>query len=203
MATFGLKNLVKLPISFKSIKGTSIDALLTNKPNCLQKTIVFKDGFSDHHMLAATVLRSTFIKFLPKKVRYRNYKDFSEETFCHKLVQILLQGEMCLSQDPYSKPTEVFSNLLENHDLMKTKTVRGNYVPFMTKKLSKKMIEKSRIRNKYLKWSSRENYQAHRKLKTNRNFLSEKQRETTFKTLIKIQLQQMRSLECCQAIHCK
>ena len=41
-------------------------------------------------------------------------------------------------QDPYSKPTEVFSNLLENHVLMKTKTVRGNQVPFMTIKVSKK-----------------------------------------------------------------
>ena len=115
-----------------------MNPLLTNKPNCSQKTIFCETGFNVYYMLVATVLRSTFINLFSKKIRYRNLKKTSEETFCHKLDQIQLKGEMYKLQDPYSKPTEVFSNLLENHVLMKTKTVRGNQVPFMTIKVSKK-----------------------------------------------------------------
>lgn len=115
-----------------------MNPLLTNKPNCSQKTIFCETGFNVYYMLVATVLRSTFINLFSKKIRYRNLKKISEETFCHKLDQIQLQGEMYELQDPYSRPTEVVSNLLENHVLMKTKTVRRSQVPFMTIKVSKK-----------------------------------------------------------------
>ena len=49
--------------------------------------------------------------------------------------------------NPYSKLQEIFSNTLEKHALLKFKTIRGNQVPFMTKKLSKSIMNKSRLRN--------------------------------------------------------
>ena len=70
----------------------------------------------------------------------------------------------CHDINSYSKLTEIFSNTLEKHDLLKFKTIRGNQAPFMTKKLSKAIMNKSRPRNKYLKWPSRENVLAYKKV---------------------------------------
>ena len=40
---------------------------------------------------------------------------------------------------------------------IKTKYARGNQMPFMTKNLSKEMMTRSRLRNKYLKDKTEEN----------------------------------------------
>ena len=61
------------------------------------------------------------------------------------------------------KLMEIFSNTLEKHAPLKFKIIRSNKVPFMTKKLSNKIMNKSRLRNKYLKWPSIENFSAYGK----------------------------------------
>ena len=60
----------------------------------------------------------------------------------------------------YSTFTKVFSLVLDKHAPQKVKKVRENQVPFMTKELSKAIMNQSKIRNKYQKWSSRENFLA-------------------------------------------
>ena len=92
--TFNLTNLVKTPTCFKTTKGNVLDELLTNKPNSVQKTGVCETGLSDCHKLVFTIFRSTFIRLLPKIIKYRNYKGFNENIFCHELDQALLKGEI-------------------------------------------------------------------------------------------------------------
>ena len=46
----------------------------------------------------------------------------------------------------------------------RVKTIRGNQVLFMTKKLSKAIMNKPSLRSKYLKWSSIENVLAYKKV---------------------------------------
>ena len=41
---------------------------------------------------------------------------------------------------------------------MKTKMLRGNNAPFMTKDLKKAIMNRSRFKNRYNKWKSRENF---------------------------------------------
>ena len=43
--------------------------------------------------------------------------------------------------------------------------MRGNQAPFMTKELSKAIMTRSRIKNKYNKWPSRENFLAFKQIK--------------------------------------
>ena len=86
-------------------------------------------------------------------------KGFNENIFCHELDQTLLKGEIYKSEDPYSKLTEIFQEILQKHAPLKSMQVRGSHAPFMNKKLSEVIMNKSRLRNKYLKWSSRENLQ--------------------------------------------
>ena len=72
---YNAKNIVKNKTCFKSIENPScVDLIITDKPGSFQHTNVFETGISDHHKLAATVLKAKFTKASPKYVHYRNYK---------------------------------------------------------------------------------------------------------------------------------
>ena len=55
----------------------------------------------------------------------------------------------------------------------------------MTKELSKAIMEKSKTRNKYLKWPSRENYLSHNKTKNKCNTLTRKTKKNFFREATK------------------
>ena len=64
----------------------------------------------------------------------------------------LLQGDLYRDCDePYEKLSEVFIDILNHHAPLKEKQIKGNHARFMTKELSKAIMEKSKTRNKYLK----------------------------------------------------
>ena len=60
------------------------------------------------------------------------------------------------SNDMYSAFSDVFRSVLDRHAPLKRKMIRGNQGPFITKQLSKTIINRSKLRNIYIKWSSRE-----------------------------------------------
>ena len=68
---------------------------------------------------------------------------------------------------------------------MKQKQVRCNQAPFMTKELSKAIMVKSKARNRYLKWPSRENYVSHKNSKNICNSLTKKAKKIYFKEATK------------------
>ena len=55
------------------------------------------------------------------------------------------------NKDMFTKFTETFRRVLDKHVPLKTKRVRGNQNPFMTKELSETAMNKSKTRNKYIK----------------------------------------------------
>ena len=76
----------------------------------------------------------------------------------HELDQELLKGDMYKNnRDMLSTFTETLRRVLDKNRQLKTKKVRGNQNPFMNKELSKALMNKSKTRNKYIKWPSREN----------------------------------------------
>ena len=101
--TYNLSKLVKSATCFKSSKATLLDVLLTNKPKSFQKTFVCETGLSDCHKLVLTIFISTFTELQPKVVKYRSYKNFDENKFCHDLDQILIKGDIYKAKDPYNK----------------------------------------------------------------------------------------------------
>ena len=127
-----------------------------------------------------TIFRSTFVRLLPKIIKYGNYKGFNKNIFCHELDQRLLKGEIYKSEDPYSKLTEIFQEILQKYALLKSNKVRGSHAPFMNKELSKVIMNKSRLRNKYLKWPSREDFLAYKKLKSKCNTRARKTKKIYF-----------------------
>ena len=150
--TFSLKNIISGKTCFKKTTGTSIDIFLTNRPRSFLKTGIFEVGLSDHHKLILSFFRSYFSRIPPKTIQYRKYKTFKESSFLYQLDQELLKGVMYKSnRDMCSTFTETFRRVLDKHTPLETKRVRGNQSPFMTKELSKAVMNKSKTRNKYIK----------------------------------------------------
>ena len=80
----------------------------------------------------------------------------------------------------FSTFTETFRRVLDTHTSLKTKRVRGNQSPFMTKDLSKAVMNESKTRNKYMKWPSRENFLAVKRVKNYCNNLARTTKKNLF-----------------------
>ena len=119
-------------------------------------------------------------------MQYRKHKTFNESSFFYELDQELLKGDMYKNnRDMFSTFTETFRRVLDKHAPLKTKRVRGNQSPFMTKELSKAVMNKSKTRNKYIKWLSTENFFAMKRAKNYCNNLTRTTKKNFFQRVTK------------------
>ena len=163
---YNLYNLIKEPTCYKNpLNPSSIDLILTNKPRSFQNTLTLETGLSDFHKMIITVLRSCVPKKRPVCIKYRDYSNFNSSTFSYILNQNLNVSNPVFYDYEYFKST--FMALLNYHAPMKEKMIRANNAPFMTKSLSKAIMTRSRLRNKFLKAPSKESED---KFKKQRNF---------------------------------
>ena len=164
--SFDLSNLITAKTCTKQNEGSSLDVFLTNHPLCFQHTSVIETGMSDHHKMIGSFLKSTFRRLPPKNISYRDYKNFDSVTFLNELSKLdfntLFEND---EKEKYDILTEQMNLLLNAHAPVKTKVVRGNDQPFVTKELRLAIMKRSRLRTKYNKWKSRENYIAYRQAK--------------------------------------
>ena len=142
-----LRALIDLPTCFKNIENpTCIDHMLTNFPECFLEASTVETSISDFHKTTFAIFKNnSFIKLPPKKITYRCYKKFNKDNFNLTLTRILSET---LS---FSKKLELIKKELENQAPFKTKMLRGNNSPFMTKELRKAIMERTRLKNIYLK----------------------------------------------------
>ena len=166
----------------KSLIGSSIGVmLLTNRPRSFHHTSSIEISMSDCHKLILSLFRSFFKEIPAKTIEYCNYSKFSPEAFLHKLDQELKKGIIYNSQDKqYDLFSDIFRTILDHHAPLKTKTIRGNQAKFMTKELSKSIMNRSRFKNRYLKWLSHEDFLAYKKAKNLCNSLNKKAKKTYF-----------------------
>ena len=66
---------------FKGDGGLCIDLLITSSKFSFMKTNSFETGLGDHHHTIYTFLKTKFKKFEPKKLIYRNFKQFDSDQF--------------------------------------------------------------------------------------------------------------------------
>ena len=84
----------------------------------------------------------------------------------------MIQGEMHkYNTDMYSTFSDVFRSVLDKQAPLKRKIIIGNQGPFMTKQLSKAIMNRSKLRIRYFKWPSRENFLDYKKAKNTCNNL--------------------------------
>ena len=80
---------------------------------------------------------------------FRNYKKFDNSAFKEGLNRDLLKYE--LNNTEYDTFQEIIVSLLNVCALLKKKYLRTNHASFVTKELRKAMMERTRLRNVYLK----------------------------------------------------
>ena len=155
---YNLKGLIKQPTCYKNPeKPTCIDLILTNVRRMFQSRCVIETGLSDFHLLTVTVMRKNFKKIRPRVINYRSYRDFSNETFRVFLINNLSKDAFVNNDDGIEKFCKRIMDTLNSLAPIKNKYARGIKMLFMTKNLSKEIITRSRLRNKYLKHKTEEN----------------------------------------------
>ena len=90
-----------------------------------------------------------FERILLEKVEYRNFKKFDVKKFLGDLDQEMIQGEMYkYNNDTHSTFSDAFRSELDRHAPLKRKMIRENQGLFMTKQLSKAIMNRSKLRNR-------------------------------------------------------
>ena len=135
--------------------------MLTNRSRSFQDTKTVETGLSDHHKMTITTLKSIFKNETSCFIIYRSYKHFDLNDFQDDLDSHM--NDIPESKINYENFQSIFMQQLDKHAPMKKKVVRANNAPFMNKILSKAIMNRSRLRNRYLKKQSIDNERAYKK----------------------------------------
>ena len=170
---------------FKSVVNPScIDLFVTNKPSCFQNTRTICTGLSDFHKMVVTVFKVKFEKNPPKKTYYRNYKNFNSVLFREELRSALSH----ISVDSYKIFEDIFLEILNRHAPIKSKILRANQAPYMTKTLRQAIMKHAELKSNYFKKGTEKSYERFRK---HRNFCSKLYKKERKKYYNNIDLKQV------------
>ena len=92
----------------------------------------------------------TVKEYVQKSMVSRDYKHFNQNEFLHELDLKMNKGTFYSSDKPYDDFSNLFKTITDKHAPIKQKKVRENNAPFITKELRKAIMDRSRLRNKYL-----------------------------------------------------
>ena len=106
--------------------------------------------------MTVSVLKMHFRKLPPKIISYRDFKSFENERFTDSVILALNSRNIDYAKNP-DVFFEVCQNELNHHAPRKRKHIHWNHKPFMTKALSKSIMERTHLRNKCLKNPTNEN----------------------------------------------
>ena len=110
-------------------------------------------------------MKSSFKKQEPIIFNNRNYKPFTNDKFRNDLLyEFSKRGFRDISCEEFQF---LFMKTLNKHAPMKIKYIRVNNSPFMNNDLSKAIMVRSRLRNKFLKSKTNESREAYN---TQRNY---------------------------------
>ena len=84
-------------------------------------------------------------------------KNFDESKYIADIKDIDFYS-ISTADNEYHELTLAVQKVIDKHAPLKTKFVRGNNAPFVTKDMRKAIMNRSRHKNNYNKWKSRENF---------------------------------------------
>jgi hypothetical protein len=115
----------------------------------------------------------------PKVMYYRSYKNFDKNKFNSELKAAFNESN-CSSYQIFE---EKFIEILEKHAPLKSKTLRANDAPYMTRALRKAMMKRTELATKYGKTRSLNDYKHFRKHRNYVNRLYKRERKNYFNSL--------------------
>ena len=128
--------------------------MMTNRPRSFKHSMVVEIGLSDFHKMCVTVMKTHYNKEKPLIVKYRKFKIFSNDAFLKDLKSLLSKFDNEKNPVPVSSLKEAVNRTLEKHAPFNEKYVTANQIPFINKTLSKEIMNRSRLRNKFLNTKS-------------------------------------------------
>ena len=177
---YNLYNLVKEKTCFKG-EPKCYDLIFTNCKHNFQNTSAITTGFSVFHKMTLTVLKTEFVKADPIKMNYRDYKNYNSCEFNKDLKRKLISDPT--SNINYTNFQNIMSQVLEKHAPLKTKYLRANNSPFMTKQMRKMIMNRSRCKNAYYKNKTVDKWEKYRKLRNDCVKLTKKVKREYFERL--------------------
>ena len=151
-------SLIKQPTCYKNPSHHKcMNLILTNVPRSCPTTSVIETGLLNFYFIRLTVMRKSSRRLKPRVINYKSYKHFSNEVFRESLLGKLSQQTFVNNDYGFEKFYNITLKILDKYAPRKTKHARGNQMAFMTKDLSKNIMKRSRLRNKYLKNNNEEN----------------------------------------------
>ena len=142
-----MSNLVKYYTCFTKNHKSSIDFILTNKVHWFQLTKTAETGISDIHLLISTFMKAQTTRLPPKKVVYRDFKNFNETAFLEDVKLKNFSWKSDDSNENYKFLLYQFQSVVYKHAPLKSKILRGNDTPFVNKTLRKEIYKRSAVRN--------------------------------------------------------
>ena len=112
---------------------------------------------SDYHKMTVTVMKTFFEKLQPRVVNYRDYKHFENDRFRTDLLSEFGKPNIAENENGLNNLLNACKRILDIHAPRKQKYARDNHMHFMNKALSKEIMTRTRLRNKFLKDRSEEN----------------------------------------------
>ena len=91
--------------------------------------------------MTVTVMKTTFQKFQPRIIHYKDYKNFQNDRYREKL-------------------TPKLSNIVTENNIRLNEflsILNGNHLPFMYKNISKEVMKRTRFQNHFFKYRTDEN----------------------------------------------
>ena len=133
--------------------SSSIDLILVKCRYHFKHTPAFENGLSDFHKIVVTCFKDTYERPQPINIQYRSYKNFDRNAFLSDLQAIPFEEAHISpnSELAYEKFKMLCSEVSDKHAPLKHRVLRGSQAPFMTKDLSKQIMIRSRLRNKFSK----------------------------------------------------
>ena len=159
--SYNLKSLIKVPICFKNPDSPScIDLILSSKLRNFQNLCVIETSLSDFHKMTVTSLRMQFRKLKPRVLFYRDYTKFSNETFINSRKAKSNMQSISPDENGFLNFCKICTETLNKHAPRKWKTIRENQSPFINKEISRAIMKRTELRNKFLKHKTDKSTQA-------------------------------------------
>ena len=157
---YGLSNLITKPTCFKTPRGTLLDPVIVTSKNRFHNPINVHCGYSDFHNMVGCVTKLQIPPQEPRVIKYRSYKNFSEEKFKEEVNQIPFHVREIFDDvsDQHWFSTKLYRDVLDNHAPTKERTIRNNQLPYMHSELRKNMYRRNMLKNKAFKYRTSENF---------------------------------------------
>ena len=103
----------------------------------------------------------TFQKLKPRIINYRDHKFFDNVKYRNDFLLEIYNSYLEFNDNRFNSFFDICRTTLDQHAPRKKKYARDNHMPFINKTLSKEIMKRIKLRNKFLKDRTEENRNRH------------------------------------------